>query len=121
MADAANDDTNPNANNNLPDGIRQAIHMSLEEHEYRMELMQRAQNVCFDKCIEKRYKKISFLFDTLSLRIFVERFGIEVFASKYKEGELYIGESACSSRCAVKYYQVNALIGQFLANRRPPM
>ncbi|KAL3829087.1 hypothetical protein ACJIZ3_017889 [Penstemon smallii] len=62
---------------------------------------------------------------------------VELF-NKYKEAELYIGETSCIDRCVSKYWQgfflvffflfpfdvheiVNNLIGQLISSRRPPV
>ncbi|KAK3003385.1 hypothetical protein RJ639_018137 [Escallonia herrerae] len=40
---------------------------------------------------------------------------------RYKEPELYIGETSCINRCVSKYWQVNNIIGQMLASGGPPV
>ncbi|KAK2975884.1 hypothetical protein RJ640_015315 [Escallonia rubra] len=64
-----------------------------QEMEYRSELFTKVTSSCFNKCIEKRYK----------------------------EPELYIGETSCINRCVSKYWQVNNVIGQLLASGGPPV
>ncbi|XP_029122594.1 mitochondrial import inner membrane translocase subunit TIM10 isoform X6 [Elaeis guineensis] len=74
-------------------GLLQIFGMAEQEMEYRVDLFNRLTKLCFDKCIDKRYK----------------------------ETELNMGENSCIDRCVSKYWQVTNLTGQLLASNRPPM
>ncbi|KAI8472057.1 MAG: Tim10/DDP family zinc finger-domain-containing protein [Monoraphidium minutum] len=37
-------------------------------------------------------------------------------AKPYKEGSLSVGESSCVDRCAAKYWQVVAIVGQLIGS-----
>nr|CAD1817681.1 unnamed protein product [Ananas comosus var. bracteatus] len=53
--------------------------MAEKEMEYRVDLFNRLTKICFDKCIDKRYK----------------------------ESELNMGENSCIDRCVSKYWQAS--------------
>eukprot|EP00775_Hariotina_reticulata_P005843 gene5843-6084_t len=38
--------------------------------------------------------------------------------NKYKEGILSVGESSCIDRCAAKYWQAVAIVGQLLGSAK---
>ncbi|XP_074556139.1 mitochondrial import inner membrane translocase subunit TIM10-like [Curcuma longa] len=80
-----------NVANNI--GKEQILEIAKSEMEYRVELFNRLTKICFDKCIEKRYK----------------------------ESELNMGENSCIDRCVSKYWQATNLVGQLLGSSRPPM
>ena len=54
--------------------------MAQMEMEYRVDLYTRMSGVCFDKCMDH----------------------------KYKDGDLNVGENSCVDRCSAKYWQVGA-------------
>ncbi|XP_042388229.1 mitochondrial import inner membrane translocase subunit TIM10-like [Zingiber officinale] len=83
------------AANNVADNIgkEQILEIAKSEIELKVDLFNRLTNVCFDKCIEKRYK----------------------------ESELNMGENNCIDRCVAKYWQVTNLIGQLLGPSQPSM
>lgn len=56
------------------------------EMEYRVELFNRLVGACYEKCIDK----------------------------KFKEGDLNVGENSCVDRCAAKYWESVAIVGQML-------
>ena len=63
-----------------------AFAMAGQEMEYRVELFNRLVGACYDKCIDK----------------------------KFKEGDLNVGENSCVDRCASKYWETVAIVGQML-------
>nr|XP_010931162.1 mitochondrial import inner membrane translocase subunit TIM10 isoform X1 [Elaeis guineensis]XP_010931163.1 mitochondrial import inner membrane translocase subunit TIM10 isoform X1 [Elaeis guineensis] len=65
-------------------GLLQIFGMAEQEMEYRVDLFNRLTKLCFDKCIDKRYK----------------------------ETELNMGENSCIDRCVSKYWQVIAWSNQ---------
>ncbi|KAK3238412.1 protein transporter tim10 [Cymbomonas tetramitiformis] len=70
-----------------------ALKMAEVEMEYRVDLFTRLSSVCFDKCIDH----------------------------KYKDGDLNVGENSCVDRCSSKYWQVVGIVGQLLgANQQQP-
>ncbi|XP_074573700.1 mitochondrial import inner membrane translocase subunit TIM10-like isoform X1 [Curcuma longa] len=83
------------AANNVADkiGKEQILEIAKSEIELKVDLFNRLTKVCFDKCIEKRYK----------------------------ESELNMGENNCIDRCVAKYWQVTNLVGQLLGPSQPSM
>lgn len=67
-----------------------AMAMAATELEYRVELLNRMVASCHEKCSAK----------------------------PYKEGILSVGESSCVDRCAAKYWQVVAIVGQLLGSAK---
>lgn len=39
---------------------------------------------------------------------------VSIIISRYKEGDLNVGENSCVDRCASKYWQVTGIVGQLL-------
>eukprot|EP00210_Caulerpa_lentillifera_P009069 g8654.t1 len=70
----------------------EAVEIAKQEVEYRVELFNRMVTSCYEKCIDKRMK----------------------------DGSLTVGENSCIDRCASKYWQVVAVVGQLLAGQKPP-
>jgi len=73
-----------------------AFDMAQLEMEYRVDLYNRMTASCFSKCMDTRYK----------------------------EGDLNVGENSCVDRCAAKYWQVTGIVGQMLGGmqqaQQPP-
>jgi len=63
-----------------------AFAMAGQEMEYRVELFNKLVGACYEKCIDK----------------------------KFKDGELNVGENSCVDRCAAKYWESVAIVGQML-------
>lgn len=65
----------------------EAVAIAQQEVDYRVELFNKMVSACYDKCVDTRYK----------------------------DGSLTVGENSCIDRCASKYWQVVAIVGQMLA------
>ena len=76
----------PNASAMTPEQRDAAFAMAGQEMEYRVELFNRLVGACYEKCIDK----------------------------KFKEGDLNVGENSCVDRCAAKYWESVAIVGQML-------
>ena len=76
----------PNASAMTPEQRDAAFAMAGQEMEYRVELFNRLVGACDEKCIDK----------------------------KSKEGDLNVGENSCVDRCAAKYWESVAIVGQML-------
>ncbi|WZN60534.1 subunit TIM10 of mitochondrial inner membrane translocase [Chloropicon roscoffensis] len=77
--------TPPNSNMS-PAEKAKAFDMAQLEMEYRVDLYNAMTASCFAKCMDTRYK----------------------------EGDLNVGENSCVDRCAAKYWQVTGIVGQML-------
>mmetsp|Transcript_29807 Transcript_29807/g.41190 ORF Transcript_29807/g.41190 Transcript_29807/m.41190 type:complete len:88 (-) Transcript_29807:267-530(-) len=67
-----------------------AFQMAQAEMDYRVDLYTRLTGVCFDKCMDH----------------------------KYKDGDLNVGENSCVDRCAAKYWQCVGIVGQLLGGQQ---
>jgi len=76
----------PNASAMTPEQRDAAFAMAGQEMEYRVELFNKLVGACYEKCIDK----------------------------KFKEGDLNVGENSCVDRCAAKYWESVAIVGQML-------
>ena len=81
---SAKQPTNPSEMS--PEQREAAFAMAGQEMEYRVELFNKLVGACYEKCIDK----------------------------KFKEGDLNVGENSCVDRCAAKYWESVAIVGQML-------
>ncbi|GMH40576.1 hypothetical protein BSKO_08480 [Bryopsis sp. KO-2023] len=68
----------------------EAVAIAKQEVEYRVELFNKMVSSCYQKCID----------------------------TKFKDGQLTVGENSCVDRCSAKYWQVVAMIGTMLSGQK---
>ncbi|XP_047260098.1 mitochondrial import inner membrane translocase subunit TIM10 [Capsicum annuum] len=78
------------AANNFPTEVdtEKIFGMAEKEMEYRVEFFNKLTHTCFNKCV----------------------------STKYREGELYMGENTCIDRCVSKYQQGRAVKGRWMGS-----
>ncbi|KAG1669743.1 hypothetical protein FOA52_001572 [Chlamydomonas sp. UWO 241] len=71
----------------------QALTAATTELEFRVDILNKMVANCYDKCASR----------------------------PFKEGSLSVGEISCADRCATKYWQVVAIVGQMLGGTKKSM